>query len=177
MSTISSKEKNMLLIALVVVLYGVAAVCYKAQMPNWKKVQKDYQSAEKKLHDERALIAARETWKNEYDTIREFMPVFPYEKDMKTHWLRLMENTAEACDFTINRKNPGNEIEVGNVEELPIDCKDWEGSLESLVTFLYDLSIQEGAMLDVRQLHVRPTNKAGVLKGTFTLYSAYMRGN
>jgi len=177
MSTISSKEKNMLLIALVVVLYGVAAVCYKAQMPNWKKEQRIHQAAEKKLHDERALIAARETWKNEHDTIREFMPTFPYEKDMKTHWLRLVDDTARTTELTLNRRQSNNEIEVGNVEELPIDCRDWEGSLESLVTFLYDLSTQEDAMMDVRQLHIRPINKPGALKGTFTLYCAYMRGN
>ena len=177
MSAISSKEKNMLLIGLAVALYGIAALCYKAQMPNWKKEQKIHQTAEKKLTEEKALIAARETWKEEYETIREFMPVFPEEKDMRTHWLRLMDDTAQEEGLTITRRNPNNEVEVGDVCELAIDCKDWEGSLESLVHFLYALSTQEGAMLDVRQLYIKPTNKAGVLKGTFTLYCAYMRGN
>ena len=178
MSAISSKEKNMLLVGLIVVLYGIAAVCYKAQMPNWKSTQRVYQSAEKKLKDERALIAARETWKGEYETMRGFMPVFPYEKDMQTHWLRLMEDTARVEGLSINRRQAApKEIEVGDVCELPIDCKDWEGDLDSLVNFLYQLGTLEGSMLDMRQLYIKPTNKAGVLKGTFTLYSAYMRGN
>ena len=177
MSAISFKEKNMLMIALVVILYGVAAVCYKAQMPNWTKERKLQQSAEKKLKDERALIAARATWEDEYETMREFMPVFPYEKDMDTHWLRLMEDTARAEGMSITRRQSTKELEVGDVYELPIDCKDWEGSLDSLVNFLYQLGTQEGTMLDVRQLYIKPTNKTGILKGTFTLYSAYMRGN
>ena len=32
-------------------------------------------------------------------------------------------------------------------------------------------------MLDVRQLFIRPSTKPGYLKGTFTLYCAYMRGD
>ena len=32
-------------------------------------------------------------------------------------------------------------------------------------------------MLDVRQLFIRPSNKPGLLKGAFTLYCAYMRGD
>jgi hypothetical protein len=177
MSAISSKEKNMLLIGLAVILYGVAALCYKTQMPNWKKEQKIYQAAEKKLSEEKALIAARETWKEEYETVRGFMPVFPFEKDMDTHWRRLVDDAAETHDLTLARRPFTKEIELGDGYEPPIACKDWEGSLDSLVHFLYALSTQEGAMLDMRQLYIKPTNKAGVLKGTFTLYSAYMRGN
>jgi len=177
MSTISSKEKNMLLIGLVVVLYGIAAFCYKVQMPNWKRENKTRLSVEKELADKRALIAARAEWKSEYDTIREFMPVFPYEKDMDTHWLRVMEATATEHELSITRRQSLKEEEVGDVYELPIDCKDWEGSLESLLKFLHQLSIQEGAMLDMRKLYIKPTTKPGTLKGTFTLYCAYMRGN
>jgi len=87
-----------------------------------------------------------------------------------------MDSVATRNGFTIARRQTGKEAEVGDVYELPIDCKDWEGSLESLVKFLYDLN-REGAMLDVRQLYVRPSNKPGYLKGTFTLYCAYMRGD
>jgi len=178
MSTISSKEKRILLIGGVVVLYGIAAICYKTQMPNWTRERKQYQTAEKKLQDERALIAARAQWKDRYDQMRESMPVFPYERDMATHWMRLMGIIAEQEEVTINRLTPpAKEIEVGGVYEMPFDCKDWEGTLESLVRFLYLLSVEEGAMLDMRQLYVRPINRPGVLKGTFTLYCAYMRGN
>jgi len=179
MSTISSKEKNMLLIGAVVVLYGIAAVCYKTQMPNWKKEQKIYQSAEKKLQDERALIAARETWKDEYETVRELMPVFPYDKDVDTHWLRIIGAVASEKGLgTPQNFQPSKEAEVGDVYELPIDCKTWEGSLDSLVTFLYELGTQENAMMDVRKLFIQTVNnKPGTLRGSFTLYSAYMRSH
>ncbi|MCL2103810.1 MAG: hypothetical protein FWH21_01930 [Kiritimatiellaeota bacterium] len=178
MSTISPKEKRILLIGVTVVLYGIAAVCYKTQMPNWARENKRYQAEEKKLQDARALIAARAKWQGEYAQVCELMPTFSLEQDMSTYWLRTMENVAKDASLSINRRPPSSkEIEIGGVYELPIDCKDWEGSLESLLNFLYGLSAQEGVMLDVRQLFFRPINRPGVLKGTFTLYCAYMRGN
>ena len=176
MSAVSPKEKNMLMIAVVVVLYAFAALCFKKQLANWKTEQKIYAAAQKKLQDENALIAAKDEWTAKYEKMRDLMPVFPYEKDVDTHWLNIMDSAATRNGFMIARRQTIKEAEVGDVYELPIDCKDWEGSLESLVQFLYDLN-KEGAMLDVRQLFVRPSTKPGYLKGTFTLDCAYMRGD
>lgn len=176
MSAVSSREKNMMLIAMVVVLYAVAALCFKKQSENWKVAQRVYVNAQKKLQEENALIAAKDEWAEKYEQMRDLMPVFPYEKDVDTHWLNIMDSAATRNGLTIARRQTSKEVEVGDVYELPIDCKDWEGTLESLVKFLYDLH-QEGAMLDVRQLFIRPSNKPGLLKGTFTLYCAYMRGD
>jgi len=174
MSAVSSREKNMLLIAVVVVLYAAAALSYKKQAANWKAAQRIYATAQKKLAEENALIAAKEEWSAKYEQMRDLMPVFPREKDVDTHWLNVMDSLATRNGFTIARRQTNKEAEVGDVFELPIDCKDWEGTLESLVKFLYDLH-REGAMLDVRQLYIRQSNKPGYLKGTFTLYCAYMR--
>ena len=176
MSAVSSREKNMMLIAMVVVLYAVAALCFKKQSENWKVAQRVYVNAQKKLQEENALIAAKDEWAEKYEQMRDLMPVFPYEKDVDTHWLNIMDSAATRNGLTIARRQTSKEVEVGDVYELPVDCKDWEGTLESLVKFLYDLH-QEGAMLDVRQLFIRPSNKPGLLKGTFTLYCAYMRGD
>lgn len=176
MSAVTSKEKNLLLVAVVLVLYAAAALSFKKQVANWKAARRVYETAQKKLQDERDLIAAREEWAAKYGQMRNLMPVFPYEKDVDTHWLNIMDSAATRNGVAISRRQTSKEEEVGDVYELPIDCKDWEGSLEALVKFLYDLQ-QEGAMLDVRQLYVRPSNKPGYLKGSFALYCAYMRGD
>ena len=176
MSAISSREKNMMLIMVVIVLYAAAALSFKKQVENWKREQKIYLTAQKKLREEKALIAARGEWTRRYEEVCDLMPVFPKEKDVDTHWLNVMDSAATRNGLTISRRQANKETEVGDVFELPIDCKDWEGTLESLVKFLYDLH-QEGAMLDMRQLYIRPSNKPGYLKGTFTLYCAYMRGD
>jgi len=176
MSTVSPREKNMLLVTVVIVLYAFAALSAKKQVANWKTAQRVYATARAKLQEENALIAARNEWVARYDQVRELMPVFPRDKDVDTHWLNIMDSAATRNGLTIARRQTNKEAEVGDVFELPIDCKDWEGTLESLVKFLYDIN-KEGAMLDVRQLYVRPSNKPGLLKGSFTLYCAYMRGD
>lgn len=175
MSTVTTREKSMLLIAVVLVLYAVAALSYKTQLANWKREERIYKTAQKKLADERALIAARADWAERYTQMSDLMPVFPYEQDVATYWLNLMERASNESGLMIARRQTGKESEVGDVFELPIECRDWEGTLESLVKFLYEVQ-RVGAMLDVRQLYVRPTNNPGYLKGTFTLYCAYMRG-
>ena len=175
MNAVSFREKNMLMITVVVVLYAFAALSFKKQLANWKTSQKVYATAQKKLQEENALIAARDEWTAKYEQMRDLMPVFPYDKDVDTHWLNIMDSAATRYGFTIARRQTNKEAEVGDVYELPIDCKDWEGTLESLLQFLYELN-KEGAMLDVRQLFIKPSTKPGYLRGTFTLYCAYMRG-
>ncbi len=176
MSAVSPKEKNMLLVTAVLALYAVAALCYKKQAQEWKTAGRVYSNAKNKLHEERSLIAASKDWQDKYAQMRGLMPVFQYDRDVDTYWLNIMDSLAERNGLTIARRQADKEVEVGDVYELPIECRDWEGTLESLVRFLYDLQ-REGAMLDVRQLFIRPTNKPGYLKGTFTLYCAYMRGD
>lgn len=176
MSTVSAKEKNMLLVTAVIVLYAFAALSFKKQAANWTAAKRVYVAAQKKFFEEKSLIADRQEWASRYEQVKALMPVFPYDKDVDTHWLNVMDSAATQAGLAIARRQTNKEAEVGDVFELPIDCKDWEGSLDSLVKFLYALN-QEGAMLDVRQLYIRPSNKPGYLKGTFTLYCAYMRGD
>jgi Tfp pilus assembly protein PilO len=176
MSTVTSREKTMLLVAVVAVLYAAAALSYKKQAANWKSSERLYRSAQKKVQEERALIAARDEWLARYEQMRGLMPVFPYDQDVDTHWLNIMDAAATRNGLTIARRQTGKEVEVGDVFELPIECKGWEGTLEALVKFLYDLQ-GEGAMLDVRQLFIQPVSgRPGYLRGTFTLTCAYMRG-
>jgi len=64
---------------------------------------------------------------------------------------------------------------VGDVYEMAIDCKEWDGTLDALVHFLYGLE-SAGVMLDMRQMFIRPSPvDHSHLKGSFVLYCAYMR--
>ncbi|MBP5511749.1 MAG: hypothetical protein J6Z49_12600 [Kiritimatiellae bacterium] len=172
----SNRDKNLLMVVGVLVLYAILAFSYRPQMEKWQRVQRIHASAEKKLADENKLISERQEWNDRYDEMQALMPVFPYDKDVDTHWLSLMDSVARTNNLAIARRQAGTEVEVGDVFELPIDCKDWEGSLRSLVYFLWSLN-QKGAMLDIRQMFIRPSQRAGFLRGTFTLCCAYMRGD
>ncbi|MBO4288053.1 MAG: hypothetical protein J5985_07820 [Kiritimatiellae bacterium] len=172
----SNRDKNLLMVVGVLVLYAILAFSYRQQMEKWAIVRKIHATAEKKLADEDKLISQRKEWNKRYDEMQALMPVFPDDKDVDTYWLSLMDSVARTNNLAIARRQAGTEVEVGDVFELPIDCKDWEGSLRSLVYFLWSLN-QKGAMLDIRQMFIRPSQRAGFLRGTFTLCCAYMRGD
>lgn len=169
------QNKNAMILG-ALLLYAFGALVYKDQMQNWKIARRTYDSAVKKLNEEKALIAAKGEWDARYVKMSDLMPIFPYDKDVDTHWLNTMDSVAQRNNLTITRRQAIKEEEVGDVYELPLDCKDWEGTLDSLVKFLYDLN-KEGAMLDIRQIFIRPSPRPGFLKGSFTLYCAYMRGD
>ena len=74
----------------------------------------------------------------------------------------------------ISKRQPGEEKQQGEVYELPIECREWEGSLDAITHFLFDLQ-SEGAMMDIRHLLIKPKGE-GVLGGRFWLHCAYTRG-
>jgi hypothetical protein len=86
-----------------------------------------------------------------------------------------MDGLASRNGVKIITRQVGEEEQAGEIYELPIECKDLEGTLQGLVRFLFDLQ-NEDAMLDIRQFYVKPKGKGDVLlRGRFTLYCAYTR--
>ena len=69
------------------------------------------------------------------------------------------------------------ETVVAGVHELPLEVRNWDGTLQQLVDFLHALH-KEGAMLAIRNLSVQPIReKQGYLKGSFLLHCAFLRSN
>lgn len=175
------KDRALTAVVAVVALYAVGGWLWYTAVTDrgsaWNASRKKYQNAVAKVAKERKLISERNKWIDRYDEEREKMPMFPKGEDVKTHWLRRMDALASQNYVTIYTRDPGQEREVGDVYEWPVDVKNWEGGLEPLVKFLYELEHAEGAMFDVQSLVIRPSSHKGFLKGSFTLACAYMRGD
>ena len=86
-----------------------------------------------------------------------------------------LDELAEKHHVFISSAEPGKEKEVGDVLELPIEVKSWEGSLEALVRLMHELENTSEGMFDITQLNFKPSSKKGYLRGSFTLNCAYMR--
>jgi hypothetical protein len=171
----SVNDKGKLFILMALMLCGVAVFAYKPQMEKIKAKQKEYRNAVAKVEKERKLISESKSWEAKYEKSAALMPVFSAEQAVDTHWLGVMDSLAVSNHVEIAKRQVGKEIEVGDVFEFPVDCKDWEATLKSTVDFLWALNAA-GAMLDIRQLYIRPiNNKPGYLRGQFTLNCAYMR--
>ena len=172
---ISNREKVMLVITLLAILYGALGLTLRGRLERLRAQRDALREQQTLLADREALVAQRASWEAQYAELQDLMPVFDQNRRVDTYWLGIMDRVAAKNNFSIIKPQVGEEKLAGDVYEMPIDCKDWEGSLEGLVGFLYDLQA-EGAMLDVRAMFIRPVpNKPALLRGSFTLFCAYLR--
>ena len=172
---ISSREKAMVALTLLAVLYGSLGLTLRGRLERLRQMRGTLREQQTLLADREALVAQRASWEAQYATLQDLMPVFDPARRVDTYWLGIMDRLAAKNSFSIIKPQIGEEKLAGDVYEMPVDCKDWEGSLEGLVGFLYDLQA-EGAMLDVRAMFIRPVpNKPALLRGSFTLFCAYLR--
>jgi len=125
---------------------------------------------------ERVLIELGPQWHERYNQVRDQMPVFEPGRQVDTYWLSRMDTLATQYGVQILRRQVGREELVGDVYEFSIECREWEGTLDAFVRFMFAMQT-EGAMLDVRDLLIRPhPSAANLMRGSFVLYCAYMRG-
>ncbi len=172
---ISEHEKRMLIITVVFMLFAVVAFKMRPQIDKYKAAKQEVISSQSILNEYKELISQKATWESVYDEKADLMPIFDAKQDQRTYWNRTLNDIAATNNITLIQLDIGEEKLVGDVYELPIECKQWEGELPALISFLHALH-SEGAMLDVRKLTIRPgSNKSAHLRGTFTLYCAYMR--
>jgi Tfp pilus assembly protein PilO len=172
---LSPRESMLALLTGAAILFGVSGMWAIRRVDAWKQLRQQQAKLEEEVAADEDLVASRQTWSAEFETLRGNLPEFSPETKMDVHWLSVMGRAASQHGFRISRQQVAEEVRVGDVYELPIECKDWEGTLDSLVHFLFDLQ-KEGAMLDVRQLQIRPNNNSTKLRGRFLLYCAYTRG-
>ena len=172
----SMREKALMATVGVIVLYAIAAlVWFFSAESAWKKAAKGYAKAKDAYAREVKLIGEKRMWADAYDAEKAVMPTFEAGKATDTTWRRKLDEIAERNRIVISSAQAGKEVEAGDVLELPIDVKSWEGCLESLVKFMHELENTNDGMFDITQLSFKPGSKKGYLRGSFTLNCAYMR--
>ena len=176
-ATKSMRDRTIVAVVGVAVLWAMAAAFWFFGQENaWKVARRKYERERNVRVQQQKLISERAKWFDAYETERSKMPTFTDdERGVDTHWLNVMDAVAQDNHVSISRRQAGKEAEVGDVFEMPVDVKDWTGSLQCLVKFLFDLEHAEGAMFDVSAISMKPDNK-GYMRGSFTLACAYMRG-
>ena len=176
MSGMSLREKAVLSSIGMALLYGLAiALWFMSQEAAWKKAAKTDDRAKAQYESERRLISEKAKWNQAYEDEKALMPTFEAGKATDTTWLGKMDALAAKHHITISQRQSGKETESGEVLELPLVVKNWEGALESLVKFMHELENTDEGMFDIRSLNFKLSSKKGYLKGSFTLTCAYMR--
>lgn len=171
--TMNRREQVLLLVVCTVVLFGATSLLIRPRIDLWNELRYQQLLERQDLEVDRALVAEADRWRQELEELSSLLPVYPPSRRMDVHLLSAVDRMATTHGLRILRRRTSEEERIGELYELPIEVSEWEGTLESLVRFLYDLQTQD-VMLDVRQLLIRPAQR-DMLRGRFLLYAAYSR--
>ena len=174
--SLSRREQLLGTVTLLALLFGSLGMTARKRLEVIRD-KADYVAALTRTNaSERTLIELGPQWHERYNQVRDQMPVFEPGRQVDTYWLSRMDTLATQYGVQILRRQVGREELVGDVYEFSIECREWEGTLDAFVRFMFAMQT-EGAMLDVRDLLIRPhPASASLMRGSFVLYCAYMRG-
>jgi hypothetical protein len=173
--TMTRREWVLLMATLGAVLFGVSILVARPKVRDWRDLRVARAEVRRQMQRDLDLIATRARWDEELARLSTQLPQFAADAKMEVHWLSVMDGIAGKHGVKILQRQAGDEKRDGDVYEVPVECKDWAGGLENLVRFLFELQA-EGAMLDVRQLYVRPRKPGdSELRGRFSLSCIYTR--
>lgn len=177
MNTLGLRQKALLAVAGVVVMYAIAAVYWFVSAERaWKRASNRYADAKEKYEDEVRLIGEKTKWADAYEAEKKTLPTFAADKATDTTWRRKLDKIAEKHHFLISNAQAGDETEAGEVLVLPIEVSRWEGCLESLVRLMHELENTDEGMFDITYIDFKPNpSKKGYLSGKFSLNCAYIR--
>lgn len=172
---IAQREYVLLLATGAIALYAGSATFVKPQLDKWKDLRKQREGVAWQIERDKDMVSKKPEWEQQFADLRRKLPSVAPGRKIDVHWLSVMDTTATKHGLKISKREAGEENKVGDIFELPIQCREWSGTLDALVHFLFDLQSQ-GAMLDVRQLLIKPAPKdPNDLRGQFTLYCVYTR--
>ena len=174
--SMSKREKAMSAATLFVLAFGVVVTQLTSRMEaiSGKRAEADALAARISLQKE--LLEAAPFWRERYDKVKDQMPVFEKGRQVDTYWLSVMDRAAEKYDVKIGSRRALAETILSDVFEFPIEVREWEAMLEPFLMFMHEMQTK-GAMLNIREMRIQPVpNRPGIMKGSFTLNCAYMRG-
>ena len=174
--SMSTREKVLGAATLCVIAFGLVGTQARSRLEVIASKTRAARDLDNKISIQKELIGAAQDWSARYDKVKDQMPVFEQGLQVATYWLNIMDLAAEQYGVKIRDRSAKDETINSDVCEFPIEVREWEATLESFLQFVHAIQ-SEGAMLDIRELKVSPIpNRPGILKGSFVLYCAYMRG-
>jgi hypothetical protein len=170
---LTAREIVLGLVTVSVLLFGVSSLMVKSRIAVWKDLLAQQEAVVKEIDRSKRLHGDKDRWARDYEAVKSLVNVFPADQRVDVHFMTIMDGVAAKHGVTIAKRQPGEEKQIGDMFEMPIECNDVEGSQEAITRFLFDLQAS-GAMMDIRQLWLKPRG-GGILRGRFTLYCAYMK--
>ncbi len=172
---LSAREISLGWATTAVVLLGVTYWLGAPKLAEWKALLARQADLEREVVLAERLLGQKQNFVDRLAVVREKLPQYTEDKKVMAELLRKLDQPARDSGLELLRRVPMEEEAVhGNLYEVSIRC-DWQGELDPLVRFLYEIQLQ-GANMDISKLNVSPSDsEPDKLKGSFTIDCAYTR--
>lgn len=170
------RERALAVVTLAVALFGVSSVFWfraGGLVDQIRELRRQQALIRTEIEQDRRLAAEYDRWEAEMAKLRRHLPVYPPGQRVDVFLLSKMDEWATRYGVRILKRQAGEERTIGPLHELPIECKEWEASLEALTRFLFHLQ-EEADMVDTDQLYIKP-REDGTLRGRFSITCAFLR--
>jgi Tfp pilus assembly protein PilO len=172
---ISKRETLLGLTTLTAVLFGLTYWLAGSRIEAQRQMKTDKIRLLHQIEVNKRILSEKDAWYNRLAELQEQLPVYDVKTAITAELPKTIKRMAVARGLDLTRTQTEREKQVGSLYELGVNCT-WEGTLDALVHFLYDLQSQ-GIRFDVLQLNAQPdAQRDRILKGSMIIDCAYRKG-
>lgn len=171
---ISKRETLLGLFALTATLFGLTYWLAGSRIEAQRQMKADKIRLLHQIEVHKRILSEKDTWYKRLEELQAQLPVYDAKTAITAELPKTIKRMADERGLDLTRTQTEREKQIGTLYELGISCT-WEGTLDALVHFLYDLQSQ-GIRFDVLQLNAQPdAQRDRILKGSMTIDCAYRK--
>lgn len=171
---ISKRETLLGLATLTAILFGLTYWLAGSHIAEQKRIKADKARLLHQIEVHKRILAEKDAWYGRLQELQAQLPVYDNKTAITAELLKIISRAASDRGLNLGKTTPYREKQVDTLYELEVGCT-WEGTLDSLVRFLYDLQ-KQGVRFDVLQLNAQPDVRHDrMLKGSMLIDCAYRK--
>jgi len=170
----SKREIVIGMITLAVVLFGFTYWMAGSKIAEQREMREEKVRLRRQIQLHKKILEEKENWTGRLDALQAKLPEYGRKTSVNVELPKKIKRMADQHGLDLTSTVPVGEEQVSSLYELSVRCE-WQGKLEALVHFLYELHSQ-GIRFDVRKIDIKPIAKQeGMLKGSMIINCAYRR--
>lgn len=171
---ISRRELLILILTVFTALFGLTYWLGGSKITEHRALMEEKETLLRQIKLHQRIIKEQGSWTNRLAELQAQLPFYDPRVSVTGEILKNIKAMADRTGIDLTKSRADREKRVGSLFELSVIC-DWEGELEELTRFLYQIN-EQGLRFDVRELSVRPDAKrANILRGDLIIDCAYRR--
>ena len=171
---ISQREMAIGLATIFTALFGFTYWHGGAEIEEHHQLVEEKRNLQKQIQLHKRILEQQGGWTNRLAELQSQLPSYDTKVSVTGEILKHIKGMADKAGLDLTKSRADREKAIGSLFELSVLC-DWEGELEELVRFLYQVN-EQGLRYDIRDLSIRPDAKrANILHGNMIIDCAYRR--